>query len=63
MPDVRWSTKPHEIIAAAKEAAKKSKNGHGLTALEHAFWQAKHNDQRQHHVNFEAINQLEDNNE
>jgi len=48
MPDVRWSTKPHEVIAAAKEAAKESKNGHGLTALEHAFWQAKHSDQKQH---------------
>ena len=42
MPDVRWSTKPQDVMAAAKEAAKKSKDGRGLTVLEYAFWEAKH---------------------
>ena len=40
MPDISWSTRPHEVIAAAKEAAKKSKDGRGLTALERAFYES-----------------------
>ncbi len=40
MPDIRWSTKPHEVMAAAKEAAKASKDGKNLTALQRAFWEA-----------------------
>ena len=40
MPDVRWSTSPQINVEAARQAAKKSKDGHGLTALERAFWEA-----------------------
>ena len=40
MPDVSWSTRPHEIWAAAKEVAKASKDGKNLTVLQRAFWEA-----------------------
>jgi hypothetical protein len=40
VPDIRWSTKPHEVMAEAKEIAKASKDGRGLTALQRAFWEA-----------------------
>jgi hypothetical protein len=39
MPDISWSTRPHEVLAAAREAAKKSKDGRGLTALQRAYWE------------------------
>ena len=34
--------KPHEVIEAAKEAAKASKDGKNLTALQRAFWEVQH---------------------
>lgn len=40
MTDPGWSTKPQEVMAAAKEAAEASKDGRGLTALQRAFWEA-----------------------
>tara|TARA_R110002020_G_scaffold22869_3_gene76743 strand:+ start:1019 stop:1162 length:144 start_codon:yes stop_codon:yes gene_type:complete len=40
MPDVRWSTSPQINVEAARQAAKKSKDGRGLTALERAFYES-----------------------
>ena len=38
MPDISWTMKPLEVIEAAKEVAKASKDGKNLTALQRAFW-------------------------
>jgi len=42
MPDISWTNRPHEVIAAAKEAARLSKDGKNLTALQRAFWEVQH---------------------
>jgi hypothetical protein len=42
MPDMSWTMRPLDVIAAAKEAAQRSVDGHGLTKLERAFWERKH---------------------
>lgn len=41
MPDVSWATRPLEVIEAAKEVAKASKDGKNLTALQRAFWEVQ----------------------
>ena len=38
--DVGWSTRPHEVMAEAKEIAEASRDGRGLTALQRAFWES-----------------------